>query len=169
MALGSAGKILKAKDAVAKARAAREQAEARPKGIAAGDKRAAGNGVPQAATKTPYDAARHTTGKAAASLTSTGFTPHTGNEPARLSEEEYMLKRGRVKVTGFAKMHTTQGELLLELYPEQAPRAVWNFVKLAHAGYYRGLPFHRNIKNFMVCLCDAQHEQTADNMPDSRR
>lgn len=42
------------------------------------------------------------------------------------------------------------GEIVLELYPELAPKTVDNFVKLAEEGYYDGLIFHRVINNFMI-------------------
>ena len=38
----------------------------------------------------------------------------------------------------------------LELYPEIAPITVKNFTKLAEAGFYNGLIFHRVIKGFMI-------------------
>ncbi|KAJ5782715.1 hypothetical protein N7457_004489 [Penicillium paradoxum] len=154
-ALGSSAKILKAKEAVAKARSERaQQANA-----VAGSKTVSKLGSASAATKvggaqsakpTPYNAARFTTGKAAASFTSTGLTPHTSAELAVLSEEEYMLKRGRVKAKAYARIVTTAGHLNLELYPEYAPKTVWNFLQLAKKGYYNDVPFHRNIKGFML-------------------
>lgn len=98
----------------------------------------------------PYNAAKHTTGKAAASFTSTGLTPHTSNERALLTDEEYMLKPRRVKQKGYARIQTHYGDLNIELFPEFAPRAVWNFVQLAKTGYYQGVIFHRNIRNFML-------------------
>lgn len=98
----------------------------------------------------PFNAAQHTTGKAAASFTSTGLTPHTSNERALLSEEEYLLKPRRVKYKGYARISTSLGDLNLELLPEFAPRAVWNFVHLAKIGYYEDVVFHRSIRNFMV-------------------
>jgi peptidyl-prolyl cis-trans isomerase-like 2 len=98
----------------------------------------------------PYNAAQHTTGRAAASFTSTSVTPHTSADRALLSEEEYMLKPKRVKQRGYATMQTSLGDLTLELFPEYAPKTVWNFVKLSKKGYYRGLKFHRNIRNFMI-------------------
>jgi len=98
----------------------------------------------------PYNAAQHTTGKAAASFTSTGLTPHTSADRALLSDEDYMLKPRRVKTPGYARLHTSLGDLNLELLPEFAPRAVWNFVKQAQKGYYRDVAFHRVIRNFMV-------------------
>ncbi len=100
--------------------------------------------------KLAHNAASYTTGKAAASFTSTGLTPETSGERALLSDEEWMLKPRRVKNKGYARIETNLGNLNIELQTETAPKAVWNFVKLAQKGYYRGVAFHRNIKNFMI-------------------
>jgi peptidyl-prolyl cis-trans isomerase B (cyclophilin B) len=40
--------------------------------------------------------------------------------------------------------------MIAELYPEQAPATVANFVKLAQSGFYDGLTFHRVIPGFMI-------------------
>lgn len=155
-ALGSAAKIVKAKEAVAKARAERAQqagsagSKALSKTGSAVGAKAASQKAQQPGKVTPYNAARYTTGLAAASLTSTGMTPHTSGELALLSDEEYMLKRGRVKHKGYARISTTSGDLNLELHTEYAPKAVWNFLKLAKKGYYKDVTFHRNIKGFMA-------------------
>ena len=152
-AMGSSAKILKAKDAVARARAEREKANGAQSKAVSGVKRAAdGSHSASPAAKVPYNAAKHTTGKAAASFTSTGLTPHTGDERAILSDEDYMLRRGRIKIKGYARMQTNVGDVNVELHTEYAPKAVWNFVRLAQKGYYRNIDFHRNIKNFMVSL-----------------
>ena len=42
------------------------------------------------------------------------------------------------------------GTMEAELYPEQAPITVENFVKLAKSGFYSGLIFHRIISGFMI-------------------
>ena len=42
------------------------------------------------------------------------------------------------------------GTMKLELYPDQAPNTVANFVTLANRGFYDGLRFHRIVKDFMV-------------------
>ncbi|PLB38025.1 peptidyl-prolyl cis-trans isomerase [Aspergillus candidus] len=157
-ALGSSAKILKAKEAVAKARAERAQrgsAGAVSQSSTEGGVRAGSRASNQAAAAgsrkpVPYNAARHTTGMAAASLTSTGLTPHTSGELALLSDEEYMLRRGRVKQKGYARLSTNLGDVNVELQTEYAPKAVWNFIKLAKKGYYRDVAFHRNIKGFMI-------------------
>lgn len=98
----------------------------------------------------PYNAAQHTTGQAAASFTSTGVTPHTSSTLATLTDEEYLLKPKRVKHKGYVRLDTSHGPLTIELLPEFAPKAVWNFIALAKRGYYDGVPFHRNIRNFMI-------------------
>lgn len=151
--LGSAAdlKIMKAKEAVAKARAERANAQLasqKEKGLSANP--AKKTAAVASSKPTPYNATRHTTGLAAASFTSTGVTPHTSAALALMSDEEYLLKRGRVKEKGYVRLSTTVGDLNLELYPEWAPKAVWNFVRLVQKGYYNGIIFHRNIRNFMI-------------------
>ncbi|KAI1340477.1 hypothetical protein F5Y15DRAFT_378759 [Xylariaceae sp. FL0016] len=152
-ALGRVGdKVLRAKEAVEKARREREAGGDinRSKAIA---KASSTNGVKPSMIqdkKQAYNAAAYTTGRAAASFTSTGLTPETSGERATLTEEEYMLKPKRVKIKGYARMETNLGDLNIELHTEYAPRAVWNFTRLAQKGYYKGVGFHRNIKNFMI-------------------
>lgn len=42
-------------------------------------------------------------------------------------------------------LHTTKGDVVLQLYPEKAPEAVNNFVFLARSGWYDGITFYRVI------------------------
>ncbi len=49
-----------------------------------------------------------------------------------------------------AVISTTKGDIRLDLYPDQAPVTVANFVNLARRGFYDGLPFHRVISDFMI-------------------
>src|SRR3954462_7530494 len=49
-----------------------------------------------------------------------------------------------------ATMSTNLGDITIELFDEDAPKAVENFRKLASAGFYDGLKFHRIIKDFMI-------------------
>ena len=42
------------------------------------------------------------------------------------------------------------GTIKLDLYADEAPKTVANFVKLAKEGFYDGLTFHRIIKDFMM-------------------
>ncbi|WP_337097763.1 peptidylprolyl isomerase [Limosilactobacillus fermentum] len=49
-----------------------------------------------------------------------------------------------------ATIKTNQGDIKLQLFPDQAPKAVKNFVELAKQGYYKGVIFHRVIPDFMI-------------------
>ncbi len=49
-----------------------------------------------------------------------------------------------------AIMHTSKGDMQIELFARQAPTTVNNFVFLAREGFYNGTTFHRVIKGFMV-------------------
>lgn len=48
-----------------------------------------------------------------------------------------------------ATLHTTLGDITIELLPNLAPKTVENFVTLAKSDYYNGIKFHRVIKDFM--------------------
>ena len=49
-----------------------------------------------------------------------------------------------------AVMKTTEGDITLELFDEDAPKTVSNFKQLAGQGFYDGLIFHRIIPDFMI-------------------
>ncbi|MEX2211867.1 MAG: peptidylprolyl isomerase [Gaiellaceae bacterium] len=49
-----------------------------------------------------------------------------------------------------ATIHTNHGDLELELFDEDAPKTVENFLKLARDGFYDGVVFHRVIPDFMI-------------------
>ncbi|CAK8054668.1 peptidylprolyl isomerase [Eupransor demetentiae] len=55
-----------------------------------------------------------------------------------------------------AVIKTTVGEITVKLFPEQAPKAVENFVTHARDGYYDGVIFHRVIKDFMLQTGDPE-------------
>jgi len=42
------------------------------------------------------------------------------------------------------------GEIIIELYDDQAPKTCTNFTELTRRGYYNNTPFHRIIKDFMI-------------------
>jgi peptidyl-prolyl cis-trans isomerase B (cyclophilin B) len=49
-----------------------------------------------------------------------------------------------------ATMHTNHGPIVIELFPDDAPKTVANFEKLAGDGFYNGVIFHRVIPDFMI-------------------
>jgi peptidyl-prolyl cis-trans isomerase B (cyclophilin B) len=49
-----------------------------------------------------------------------------------------------------ATLHTSEGAIELELYPDAAPKTVENFEKLSRDGFYEGVIFHRVIPDFMI-------------------
>ena len=55
-----------------------------------------------------------------------------------------------------AIINTTEGEMVLELWPDVAPKTVENFKTLARKGFYDGTCFHRVIKGFMIQGGDPQ-------------
>lgn len=49
-----------------------------------------------------------------------------------------------------ARMKTSKGDVVIELFADKVPTTVNNFVFLARDGFYDGTSFHRVIKDFMV-------------------
>src|SRR3989338_2954678 len=47
-------------------------------------------------------------------------------------------------------LETNQGNIVIKLFADMAPKALENFVGLVKKGYYNGIIFHRVIKNFMI-------------------
>jgi len=53
---------------------------------------------------------------------------------------------GKPQVT----IHTSLGDIRVELYPEESPVTVANFLQYANDGFYDGTVFHRVISHFMI-------------------
>src|SRR5947199_3391914 len=49
-----------------------------------------------------------------------------------------------------ATLHTNHGAIAIELFDDDAPKTVENFLKLARDGFYNGVIFHRVIPDFMI-------------------
>jgi cyclophilin family peptidyl-prolyl cis-trans isomerase len=49
-----------------------------------------------------------------------------------------------------ATMKTNYGDIVIQLYPKEAPLTVNNFVFLSRNGFYNGVKFHRIVKGFMI-------------------
>ena len=47
-------------------------------------------------------------------------------------------------------LHTSQGDITLELFPDKAPKSVANFLQYVRDGFYAGTLFHRAIPGYLV-------------------
>jgi cyclophilin family peptidyl-prolyl cis-trans isomerase len=52
--------------------------------------------------------------------------------------------------TAFAVIHTSKGDITCQLFTQEAPLSVTNFIQLSKGGFYNGLIFHRVVPNFVV-------------------
>ncbi|CRL08615.1 CLUMA_CG021222, isoform A [Clunio marinus] len=95
-----------------------------------------------------FNAAHYSTGKVAASFTSTAIAPSVKTE-ADIVEED-LVRYERVKKKGYIRLNTNFGSLNLELFCDQVPKTCENFLKHCADGYYNGTKFHRSIRNFMI-------------------
>lgn len=48
------------------------------------------------------------------------------------------------------KLTTSKGEITIEMYPDEAPATVQNFLSYVESGFFEGLIFHRVIEGFMI-------------------
>lgn len=64
-----------------------------------------------------------------------------------------------------AVIKTARGEITLELFENQAPNTVANFISLAEKGFYNGTKFHRVIPNFMAQGGDPNSKDGATGVP----
>ena len=71
------------------------------------------------------------------------------------------------QTTPKVKFVTTEGDFVVELYPDKAPKTVANFLQYVKDKHYDGLIFHRVISNFMVQGggFDAEYKQKATRPP----
>ncbi|XP_076030911.1 RING-type E3 ubiquitin-protein ligase PPIL2 [Oratosquilla oratoria] len=95
-----------------------------------------------------FNAAHYSTGKVAASFTSTSVDVETQHEAAVL--DDAVVRYQRVKKKGYVSLKTNLGSLNLELYCDTVSKACENFIRLCSKGYYNGTIFHRSIRHFMI-------------------
>ena len=80
------------------------------------------------------------------SVTKAEDLPAASDEGTELGYQLDMPEKGEEVVV----MTTSMGDISIRLFPQAAPKTVYNFKKLAQQGYYDGLTFHRVIKDFMI-------------------
>ena len=64
--------------------------------------------------------------------------------------KEYNLSEAELNKLQYAIVNTNKGNIVIKLYPKDAPNTVANFAHLASSGFYDGLKFHRVIPGFMA-------------------
>lgn len=84
------------------------------------------------------------------------------NEKPTEDELQYMTMNSKeaVKYGNKAVIHTTYGDIEIELYPRKTPKTNENFCGLARKGYYDKVIFHRVIRNFMIQTGDPKGNGT---------
>jgi peptidyl-prolyl cis-trans isomerase B (cyclophilin B) len=75
-------------------------------------------------------------------------------KPEKKSESKE--EKNTVNAKEVAVIKTTEGDMVVEFWPEVAPKTVENFKTLAKKGFYDGTCFHRVIKGFMIQGGDPQ-------------
>ncbi|MDD5329522.1 MAG: peptidylprolyl isomerase [Sulfuricella sp.] len=67
------------------------------------------------------------------------------------------------------RMHTNLGDVVIELYPDKAPKTVANFLQYVNNGHYNGTIFHRTIGKFIIqgggFTPDLQYKPTLGPIP----
>lgn len=90
----------------------------------------------------------------------------SNEEIERQKQLEKFSSRGREKNSSHVRiarqviLHTTKGDITLELFPEIAPKACENFSVHCFNGYYNNCIFHRVIKGFMIQTGDPTGQGT---------
>jgi len=69
---------------------------------------------------------------------------------SRVVRADYKTALSRKNGDWQAVLETQKGKIAIDLFPEDAPLTVDNFIKLAKSGYFNGLEIHRVVPNFVV-------------------
>ncbi|XP_010527713.1 PREDICTED: peptidyl-prolyl cis-trans isomerase CYP21-4-like [Tarenaya hassleriana] len=68
----------------------------------------------------------------------------------RFEETKVASESKKYDLPSYADINTSKGLITVELFKEGSPEAVDKFLDLCQKGYFKGMPFHRVIKNYMV-------------------
>jgi len=71
-------------------------------------------------------------------------------EAEKKDDKKEEVKPAKADAQEVAVIKTTEGEMVIEFWPDVAPKTVENFKTLARKGFYDGTAFHRIVKGFMV-------------------
>jgi len=95
-----------------------------------------------------YSSAVHTTTSTTSTTASTTATTTTGSSQSGLV---------------YATLDTSQGSFTVELFQNETPKTVANFVNLANEGFYNNLVWHRIVKGFVIQTGDPTTKNAAGN------
>jgi cyclophilin family peptidyl-prolyl cis-trans isomerase len=75
---------------------------------------------------------------------------------AKFYEEEKAIRAAEAKADDLPRisLKTSKGEIVVELFENEAPNAVANFISLTEKKFYDGVKFHRVLGNFMAQVGD---------------
>jgi cyclophilin family peptidyl-prolyl cis-trans isomerase len=73
-----------------------------------------------------------------------------GQKNAWAAEQEIRKKEAEANDLPRVKLETSKGTLVIELFENEAPQTVGNFVSLVEKKFYDGLTFHRVLPGFMA-------------------
>ncbi|XP_062144648.1 peptidyl-prolyl cis-trans isomerase CYP21-4 isoform X2 [Alnus glutinosa] len=71
-------------------------------------------------------------------------------------DEDAFVDPKKSDVPGYAVLNTSKGDITVELYKESSPEVVDEFIDLCQKGHFKGMPFNRVIKHFVIQAGDNQ-------------
>jgi cyclophilin family peptidyl-prolyl cis-trans isomerase/HEAT repeat protein len=78
------------------------------------------------------------------------YEPRIGTVTTHRDDAFYRRVSERLGKKVYARLTTARGPVTIELFPNDAPLTVENFIALAEKGFYNGLTFHRVVPNFVI-------------------
>lgn len=94
-------------------------------------------------------------------LKSNNTNTTTTQAPPPLENQKEVMSPNEKTLADFGEIEgktvtltTTKGDVVIELYREEAPLTTANFLSLVNSGFYNGIVFHRVIADFMAQVGD---------------
>jgi dolichyl-diphosphooligosaccharide---protein glycosyltransferase len=104
------------------------------------------------AAKTTQNNATAAKAAKAAKTTQNNATTSAANNKSNITNNNNISSHSMAtnKTSNTADIETTQGQIKIQFFPNQAPNHVKNFINLANKGFYDGTIFHRIVKGFVI-------------------
>ncbi|XP_059439434.1 peptidyl-prolyl cis-trans isomerase CYP21-4-like isoform X2 [Corylus avellana] len=78
-------------------------------------------------------------------------------------DEDAFVDSKKSDVPGYAVLNTAKGDITVELYKESSPEVVDEFIDLCQKGHFKGMPFNRVIKHFVIQAGDNKKVGAAED------